>query len=142
MTINKVEGPGGVRNASPVKRTGKAGATGATFAKHMEGEDAVAPVSGVSTLGAVGGVGAILGVQEVGDATERAAKGRKRGNMLLDQLDDLRIALINGALSKEQLLRLSAMVQHEKIQVDDPRLSQILDDIDLRARVELAKYGF
>jgi hypothetical protein len=143
MTINKVEGPGGVRNSSPVKRTGKTGAAGSTtFAKHMEDEESIAPVSGVSTLGAVGGVGAILGVQEVGDATERAAKGRKRANMLLDQLDDLRIALINGVLSKEQLLRLSAMVQHEKVQIDDPRLSQILDDIDLRARVELAKYGF
>jgi hypothetical protein len=142
MTINKVEGPGGVRGSSPVKKTGKAGATGSTtFAKHME-EESVMPVSGVSSLGAVGPVGAILGVQEVGDATERAAKGKKRGNMLLEQLDGLRIALINGALSKEQLLRLSAMVQNEKVQVDDPRLAQILDDIDLRARVELAKYGF
>lgn len=142
MTINKVEGPGSVRSTSSVRKSSKAGASSSTFAKHLEDEDATSPVSGVSTLGAVGGIGAILGVQEVGDATERAAKGKRRANLLLDQLDELRVALINGVLSKEQLLRLSAMVQQQKIQVDDPHLAEILDDIDLRARVELAKYGF
>ncbi|MBI3419737.1 MAG: flagellar assembly protein FliX [Proteobacteria bacterium] len=140
--MNKVEGPGGVRSVAPARKTGKTAAGASpSFAQHLE-EESAAPVSGVSTLGAVGGIGAILGVQEVGDATERAARGKKRGNMLLEQLDELRIALINGALSKEQLIRLSRMVQSERTQVDDPRLAEILDDIDLRARVELAKYGF
>jgi hypothetical protein len=140
--INKVEGPGSVRSASPVRKTGKTGAaSGASFAKHMEDEEGLSPVSGVSTLGAVGGIGAIIGVQEVGDATERAAKGKKRGKQLLDQLDELRIALINGVLSIEQLKRLSTMVQTERADVDDPRLAEILSDIDLRVRVELAKFG-
>jgi hypothetical protein len=143
VTINKVEGPGSVRSSAPTRKTGKASAAGATsFAKHLEEDEGVGPVSGVSTIGAVGGIGAIIGVQEVGDATERASKGKKRAHRLLEQLDELRIALINGVLSKDQLLRLSNMVQQEKIGVDDPRLAEILDDIDLRARVELAKFGF
>ncbi|HVY13243.1 MAG TPA: flagellar assembly protein FliX [Alphaproteobacteria bacterium] len=142
MSINKVEGPGGVRGTAPTRKTGKAGSVqGSSFSQHLE-DDGTSPVSGVSSLGAVGGISAILGVQEVGDATERAARGKKRGSMLLEQLDELRVALITGSLSKEQLIRLSRMVQSERAGVDDPHLAAILDEIDLRARVELAKYGF
>lgn len=138
----KVEGPGGIRNTSSVRSTKKSERTsGSSFAEHLD-DDGVSPVSGVSSIGAVGGIGAILGVQEVGDATERAARGKKRASQLLEQLDELRIGLITGMLTKEQLLRLSQMVQHQRAEVDDPRLAAILDDIDLRARVELAKYGF
>jgi hypothetical protein len=140
--INKVEGPGSVRSTSPVRKTGKtSGSGGASFAQHLE-DDGAHPVSGVSSLGGVGTIGAIIGVQEVGDSTERAAKGKKRASQLLESLDELRIGLLTGALSKEQLIRLSMLVQNERAQVDDPRLAVILDDIDLRARVELAKFGF
>jgi hypothetical protein len=140
--INKVEGPGSVRSTTSVRKTGKAsGSSGTSFAQHLE-EDGATPVSGVSSLGGVGAIGAIMAAQEVGDATERAARGKKRASQLLEQLDELRIGLLSGSLSKDQLIRLSNMVQHERAQVDDPRLAAILDDIDLRARVELAKYGF
>ena len=140
--INKVEGPSSVRSTSPVRKTGKtSGSGGASFAQHLE-EDGVAPVSGVSSIGGVGAIGAIIGVQEVGDSTERAARGKKRATQLLESLDELRIGLLSGTLSKDQLMRLSMMVQNQRANVDDPRLAAILDDIDLRARVELAKYGF
>ncbi len=139
--ISKVEGPGGVRSAQPLRKSGKAEkAGGASFSQHMQ-EDTPA-VGGVSGLGGVSSISALIGIQEVDDATQRAAKGKRRGSQLLDQLDELRIALLSGGLSKEQLLRLSSMVQSEKANIDDPRLAQILEDIDLRARVELAKYGF
>ncbi len=140
--INKVEGPGGVRGAVPTRRTTKAGRTeSANFSQHLH-DDGAAAVEPVSGMQAVTGVGALIGLQEVEDATERATRGRKRANNLLNQLDEMRIALLSGTLTKEQLLRLSAIVQAQKAQIDDPGLAQILDDIDLRARVELAKYGF
>lgn len=140
--INKVDGPGGVRGPQNVRRTGAASKAGGTnFSQHLQ-DDSAAAVHGVSGLSALGGIGAILGVQEVDDATQRASKGKKRASQLLEQLDDVRMGLISGVLSKDQLLRLSSMVQSEKQAVDDPRLAEILDDIDLRARVELAKYGY
>ncbi len=141
FVISKVEGPGSVRNSSSVRRTGKsAAAESASFSQHLD-EEGMTPVAGVSSLAGVGGIGAIIGVQEVGDATERAARGRKRAHLLLAQLEDLRLALINGTLGMDQLVRLARMVQSEKVKVDDPHLAGALDDIDLRVRVELAKYG-
>lgn len=140
--INKVDGVNGVRGAAPIRKSGKAERTGGTnFAQHLQDESVSGP-AGVSGLNPIAGIGAILGVQEVDDATQRASKGKKRATQMLEELDDLRLALLGGVLSKDQLLRLAGTVQSEKAQVDDPHLAQILDDIDLRARVELAKYGF
>lgn len=139
--INKVEGPGGVRSAQPLRRTGKTEKTSAGFSQHLQ-EDTHASVTGVSGIGPVSSISALIGIQEVDDATQRAAKGKKRGMQLLDQLEELRLALLSGMLSREQLLRLSALVKSERERVNDPKLSEILEDIDLRARVELAKYGF
>jgi hypothetical protein len=139
--INKIEGPGGIRSAQPLRRAGKSEKSSSGFSQHLQ-EDGHASVTGVSGLGAVSSISALIGIQEVDDATQRSAKGKKRGMLLLDQLEELRLALLSGMLSKDQLLRLSALVKSERERVDDPRLSEILEDIDLRARVELAKYGF
>lgn len=140
--INKVEGPGGVRGVGVTRKAGKASGPGASsFSQHLsdDGVGATQAATGMSGAAAVTG---LVGLQEVEDATERAARGKKRGSQLLLQLDELRLALLSGTLTKEQLLRLSALVQSQRAGIDDPGLAQILDDIDLRARVELAKYGF
>lgn len=140
--INRVEGPGSVRSTAPAKKAGKAGSASSTnFSQHMQ-EENVGAAGAVSGMGSVSSVGALIGLQEVGDATERAAKGKKRGTLLLSQLDELRLALLSGTISKDQLMRLAAMVQSQRDEIDDPGLVQILEDIDLRVRVELAKYGF
>lgn len=140
--INKVDGPGGVRGPQNIRRTGRTEKSGSTnFSQHLQ-DDGAGAAAGVTGLSGVSGISALLGIQEVDDATQRASKGKKRASQLLEQLDDVRMGLITGVLSKDQLVRLSNMVQSEKQSVEDPRLAEILDDIDLRARVELAKYGY
>lgn len=140
--INKVDGPGGIRGTTPVRKAGKAEkAGGSSFSSHLA-EDGVHGASGVGGASGIGGISALIGLQEVDDATQRESKGKKRAQALLDEMDDLRLALACGTLTRAQLLKLSAAIQSEKIKADDPGLNQILDDVDLRARVELAKYGF
>jgi hypothetical protein len=74
---------------------GKANAAGASgFSQHLQ-EESVAGIAGMSGLAGVSAVGALIGIQEVEDATERAARGRKRGNQLLNQLDEMRLALLS-----------------------------------------------
>lgn len=79
----------------------------------------------------------LLAAQEVGaDETER-----RRGHAVLDRLDELRLGLLAGGLSRRSLERLGALVAAERARAVDPRLAQILDEIDLRAKVELAKHA-
>lgn len=140
--INKIEGPGpvgSVRSAQPVKKTTKtAGASGTSFAKHLDETSDADAIHGVAGPGAVSG---ILGVQEVDDALAHASKGKLRAQDILDRLDDLRIELLTGSISREKLMQLSRIVSARRAQVTDPRLAEILDEIDLRAQVELAKHS-
>ncbi|MDD3371253.1 MAG: flagellar assembly protein FliX [Alphaproteobacteria bacterium] len=136
--IDKIDGLGNVRTTAPVKRTARSsGSSGTSFAKELgetEESSASAGITGTS------GISGILGVQEVEDALDHASKGRLRAEDILDRLEDLRIELLSGTISKEKLLQLSRIVSTRRASIKDPRLAEILDAIDLRAQVELAKY--
>jgi len=136
--ISRIDGPSSMRPTGPVRRTGKAGSSSdASFSKHLEESDEASGVQGASALGAVN---CVLDLQEVDDALARAARGKLRAEDLLDKLDDLRMDVLSGSVSPAKLERLSAVVAQRRAEVTDPHLGQILDEIDLRAQVELAKF--
>lgn len=136
--ISRIEGPGSIRSSSPVRRTSKAGkAGGSSFSKHLEETDGA---GAASAAGAIGSVSGVLDIQEVDDALSRAARGKLRAEDLLQKLDELRLDLLAGTLTPATLQRLSETVKNRRAEVDDPKLGEILDEIDLRAQVELAKF--
>jgi hypothetical protein len=49
--------------------------------------------------------------------------------------------LLLGTIPASRLESLAQQIRAKREQVSDPRLDQILDDIELRAAVELAKLG-
>lgn len=95
----------------------------------------------ITTTSSVTAVDALLAVQEVPNEREGQKRAIKRGNDMLDVLDDIRISLLTGSVPKVRLVKLLNMVEERKDKFVDPRLSQVLDEIELRARVELAKFG-
>jgi hypothetical protein len=136
--INKIEGPGPIRTAQQIKRAAKTGAGGGTnFAKQL---DEASEAGGTQSLSGTSAVSGVLGVQEVDDALAHASRGKLRAMDILDRLDDLRVEILTGAISREKLTKLAQVVKARRGQVTDPRLAEILDEIDLRAQVELAKY--
>lgn len=123
-----------------VKRSGRSDASsGALFRKQLTGEAGSA--AGVTGAASVHAVDSLLSLQEVDDATARASKGKKRAEDMLDGLEELRDGLLMGTISPDKLSQLSRLAQSRRAQVDDPRLAEILDEVDLRAQVELAKLG-
>jgi len=136
--IDSIQGLGGVRPSQPIKRTAKSGgASGSSFANHLDETSESSNASGVSGTSAIAGV---LGVQEVDDATAHASKGKLRAQDILDRLDSLRVEILSGTISRERLLNLARLVNSQRATVTDPRLAELLDEVDLRAQVELAKY--
>ncbi len=137
--IGKIEGTGSVHTSQPIRRAGKPGASGgSSFARHL---DEASESSASSSLTAMNSVAGVLGVQEVDDALSRASRGKMRAQDILDRLDELRHDLLLGTLSHERLQNLMRIVNAHRGKIDDPRLAAILDEIDLRAQVELAKYA-
>ena len=134
----KVEGTGNLRGSGSVRRAGKTDSSGgASFAKQLVGETAAA--QGVTGASSVFGVTSVLALQEVDDATARESRGKMRAQDMLDIMEEIRHGLLAGALPAQKLVDLQRVVQSRKVQVDDPKLAEILDEIDLRAQVELAK---
>jgi hypothetical protein len=137
--IDKIDGLGGVRMTQPVRRATKtASGSSTSFAKELDESGEALPTGTVSGATSING---ILGVQEVDDALAHASKGKKRATEILDRLDELRMDLLSGGISKEKLMQLGHLVNSRRSQVTDPKLLALLDEVDLRAQVELAKYS-
>lgn len=135
----KVEGPGKLRGSTSVRRTGKSeGSSGAAFSKQLVGETGGS--AGVHAAAPLAGIASVLALQEVDDAAARESRGKMRAQDMLDKLEEIQHSLLAGTLPAQKLMELAKVVQSRRVHVDDPRLAEILDQIDLRAQVELAKY--
>lgn len=139
----KVEGPNkssGVKGAS--KSGAKQGAGGAAFSGMLGGADDVSEAKNVSGPMAVGGIDALLSLQDVGNSTEESTKrAKKRALSLLDKLDELKVEILTGRVPQHTLHQLSNMIATQRESVMDPKLAAVLDEVDLRVQVELAKFS-
>lgn len=138
----KISNVGSTKAAPSTARKKKASGVGESdFAHELFGAgEASAPAAPVETH-AVGTVESILAVQEVPDAPEERSRGlaRQYGDDLLDRLESLRRDILVGAIPKEKLANLAHALRAQRGQTDDPRLKEIIDEIELRAKVEIAK---
>ncbi len=97
------------------------------------------PIAAPATAANLSGIGGLLSVQELPDALAGRRRAIQRGNALLDRLEDLRLGLLSGIVSREQIEELARLSRTARMQVDDARLGVVLDEVDLRVAVELAK---
>ena len=135
MKIDRVSSIG----SKPSRRTERGGASkSSSFSKTLGGGAAPTP-SSVSGGGAPGPVDALLALQEVAGEPSPRSAARQRGENLLDHLDELRLALLDGRLPRSVIERLASVVGAQRAKIDDPHMAEVLAEIELRAAVELAK---
>jgi len=96
-------------------------------------------IDDVATTNRISSVDAVVALQEItGDNTdERGAKNR--ANLILDKLEDIRMGLLMGQISKSNLEELSKILIVARENSIDANLLEIIEDIELRAKIELAK---
>ena len=71
------------------------------------------------------------------DSDKNSAKSR--AIFILDRLEDIRQGLLLGVISQSGLQELAIAIKETREGSLDPKMSDILDDIELRAKIELAK---
>ncbi len=135
----KVTGTGGLSQTSGAKPSRAAGGGEGFRIAGASAPPAPAQVSSVSGPSGVMGVEALIALQDVESPTERKRRSVRRAGHLLDELDKLKIALLGGELGAGQLDALARAVREQRSSTDDPRLEAVLDEIETRAAVELAK---
>lgn len=84
---------------------------------------------------------AILALQQENDPSERRRRSARRGREILDGLDGLKAALLTGRVPAHELGRVVRGLTERREPSGDPELDAIVDAVELRARVELAKLG-
>jgi hypothetical protein len=134
----KVNSPNGVGSAAPARGTARGGASGFSLPDAGDVAD-TAPASRASATMGVSSIDALLAMQEVAGPLERKRKAVRRAGAILDVLDEVKLALLDGGVPPAALERLMSAVRLERGGADEPRLQGLLDEIETRAAVELAK---
>jgi hypothetical protein len=134
MRIVQSFGPVGAGRRREIGRA----AEGGGFAAGMNAGRTARPTS-VTTLTPLATLGAMLAVQAAEDPLLGRRRARERGDRMLDVLEEVRSAMLDGRLSRGQLVGLQKLVAERRDPSDDAALEATIDEIEMRTAVELAK---
>ena len=135
----KITGP--LRTQEPARVKNKKSTTADRF--NLPEEEA-APAQGPSAPShniPITNVEALLSAQSVDVYGEEKSAGLKRGQEMLDALEEVRKGILLGAIPVQKLRNIINAIDQNRHNYVDPKLQQIIEDIELRGRVELAKLG-
>jgi hypothetical protein len=131
----EIKGPGRIET-SAIRRKSPAAASGGGFTVSDAPETHAHIVAGPGPIAALD---SILALQDMGDPADGRSKGLAHGEQLLDILDAVRDGMLAGGIPRATLNRLAVAVTRRHDVFADPKLQDVLDQIELRAHVELAK---
>lgn len=136
IKINDINKTSDVNTSKGIKKT-SGGESFSTYLNETMAKKAqqVGGTSGISVTDA------IFATQMVGSEEEREIRKKliKRGFSLLEKLEEIRDALLLGYMSKDKLIETARMVKEHQAESSDPKLQEIMAEIELRVEVELAK---
>ncbi|MEE2567048.1 flagellar assembly protein FliX [Hyphobacterium marinum] len=136
----KVTGPRSTQSTQSARRKPGAGGGADGFSVgSASGQRAAAPAAGTSGASGVSSVDAILALQSVGDFKEAKKQATGRALSMLDVLDDLKLALLEGGIPQSRLVALMDLLRSRREATNEPGLEAALDEVEVRAAVELAK---
>lgn len=129
------------KTAGTAKKKAVGSASGGDFmgllsASEVETTSAAAPMSDVLPTNSMN---ALLTLQEMPDDEIARRRAVMESKGTIEALETLRVGLLTGSIPEHLLKRLTDVVALQKQKVEDPRLMSLIEDIELRAAVELAK---
>lgn len=141
----KVSGTGRAKKTAAATRKSKPTDSGAeAFVVSLRETQEPPTAAALKESLTVSGSEAVIAAQNVENSHVDLPK-RKRlaefGENVLDRLDELRHGILLGSFSKEKLTELAHKLRQKRQQSSDPQLNEIIQEIELRAEVEIAKYS-
>lgn len=136
LKVNDVNKTNELNQGKAVKKTGGGESFSAYLSEMMKSSsNPVGSTSGISVADA------IFATQMVNNEEEREIRKKllKRGQNLIEKLEEIRNGLLVGYISKEELINISRILKESQIASSDPKLQELMAEIELRVEVELAK---
>ena len=143
MTNIRINAASGLVPTQPNSTASKSGSNGFALSSAAETRQSAGLVA-PQTASAVIGLDALITLQaEASDPlSEKRRRQIKRANGLLDSLEKLKLELLDGHLTEGAVTQLKSKLQSSREAIEDPGLADLLDHIETRARVALAKRGY
>lgn len=127
-----------VGKAGSIKKKQKAATADGAFGEMLD-SSGMSEGAAVSAPIAPAGIGGLLAVPPVMANESPNEQQRQRGHALLDELEQLRLDLLEGRVSPERAKVITERLKHDRQATADPELHDIIDAVELRCEVELAK---
>jgi MoaA/NifB/PqqE/SkfB family radical SAM enzyme len=126
------------RNSLPGVKpsSGSRGVKSSNFDSLLISEQKIDPVASTNRISSVD---AVVAMQEITDDNRDEKGAKNRANLILDKLENIRMGLLLGEIPKSNLEELSKVLKVARENSVDSKLLEIIDDIELRAKIELAK---
>jgi hypothetical protein len=136
----KINDSSGIRSSAPLRRkTGVQGAGGFEDLLNLGEAGAADAAGGVSDVAGISSLDGVLALQGMSDEESRRKEVVRQGQGMLDTLESLRRSLLAGIVPASVIHELDARLSRQRIGISDPKLLEVLDDIELRVAVEKAK---
>ena len=107
------------------------------FAAHLS--SSVDEASAATDVGGVMAANSLFMLQEIDGEAQDKKEVVQTGFDMLEYLDKIKIGLLTGSLSVDVVRGLNGRIDSWRGQFNDPKLEEVLSEIELRAAVELAK---
>lgn len=136
----RITGPSKSTPSERKKSAKSSSGSGEAFSSALDGAGDAKAAASTRPSGPVASVDALLALQTAPeDGGDARSQGMARGHGMLDLLEEVRRGIVLGAIPKEKLRRLADLARSQREGFADPHLGGLLDEIELRAEVELAK---
>ncbi|MCP5361294.1 MAG: hypothetical protein H6908_01425 [Hyphomicrobiales bacterium] len=134
----KIDGVHRTGSGGPVKKKKPGGSADGSFSVLLETDESPG-VAGMSGTQALAPMSSLLALQEADDTLEKRRERVNYGETLLNYLESLQLGLLNGSVEPGLVRQMTTEVRAMHTISDDPVLETILEQIEVRAEVELAK---
>ncbi len=133
-----------VSNDRPIRplrsaKSGTASKSGAASFSSLISDGGTTRAAATEPARAIAAVDVLLAAQQGDGDAPNGRRGAQRATSILDRLNDIRLGLLAGVIPESGLRQLIGALRHQQEMVADPGLQSLIVEIELRARVELAK---
>lgn len=137
----KIEGPKGPQGTSSARKAGGVSPLDAATFRGLMAPGQVEESAVTHATQNIAQLDALLAMQGAQDPTERATRKRMtiRSSDVLSALDRVRLGMLTGTMTVGDMIDVADVVATHRERVHDPELTALMDEIDLRAQVEIAK---
>lgn len=140
----KIEGPQGPQKSSGSRKSSGASASDASAFRSLMATDETSSSASSAPAQHINALDILLAVQGADDPAGRAARKRMmdRSDDILEALENIKNGLLMGTLTVGDVINVADVVASHREKISDPTLTELMDEIDLRAQVEIAKLRY